>query len=530
MINSTGIKNYFKTIVKITFFVPIIILSSCYISDLDAPPLGQTENDYFKTADQFRKAVIGMYGYLTDWYWYNSGNWLQGMYYLPSDAITEDKGDPTFELFSNITPTNSKIDYFFQRTYLMIQRANVIIEKAENVDLSSFDNPDAVKHAHGEALFIRALAEFKLFNKFGTAPIVTKRITTRSNTNTPQSKGVELLDQAIKDLKEASKLLPLSWDDENLGRATKNAANGLLVKCFVFRGDYSGNQIDYSDAVKTFNKITGVRLVSNYKDNFSSRTENNAESLFEFQAGKPSSNFSNVFLANDGPWRGVENMEAYWGFYTTGNYAPNNVIGDLTFEVTDKVFDKFGDDPRVAFYTEGHKHYFTKYARGEEKEYEAVTANANVGSINNVRIIRYADIMLLDAEAILKSGGSIRKVINILNKVRSRARKWGASQNITNEKVPRDYPISETDQNVIMKWIMNERLVELLGEGKRWPDLKRWDAAGNISLKNWDGTKQYFDTNLSGDFNFKYPKHLLWPIPQAEIDRNNKITKNNPGY
>jgi hypothetical protein len=89
---------------------------------------------------------------------------------------------------------------------------------------------------------------------------------------------------------------------------------------------------------------------------------------------------------------------------------------------------------------------------------------------------------------------------------------------------PADRSTAETDKNVIMKWIMDERLLELAGEGQRWFDLRRWHLGGLITLDN-----SFFSSNVSGNMNFQLPKHLNFPIPNSEIDVNPNVAQN-PGY
>ena len=101
------------------------------------------------------------------------------------------------------------------------------------------------------------------------------------------------------------------------------------------------------------------------------------------------------------------------------------------------------------------------------------------GSVNNPRLFRYADVLLLKAEATLQSGGSTAEAIGFINEVRKRARDM-----VPGGTAPADYSTAETDKNLIMKWIMDERLIELAGEGQRWFDVRRWDKQGIITLDN----------------------------------------------
>src|SRR5690606_18049803 len=105
------------------------------------------------------------YAKMTDWYWFRSQGFLQPMYHLPGDDITENNGVfSTWEIFNNINPTEGRLSYFWNSTYEMIQRTNVVIEKTQAADPSEFDNPEFLDLHRGEALFLRALAFFKLFN------------------------------------------------------------------------------------------------------------------------------------------------------------------------------------------------------------------------------------------------------------------------------------------------------------------------------------------------------------------------------
>jgi hypothetical protein len=193
---------------------------------------------------------------MTDWFWFHAQDISYPMYILPGDDITETAGRfPEWEIFSNLNPTNGKISYFFQSAYQLIQSANVLIEKTSKADPSLFADPSFLDKQRGEALFLRALTNFYLYNMFGTAPLVTERLGA-DNMHQPKSEGTQLLDQVIEDCQAAISLLPPSWSDNNRGRATQNSANGLLLKALVFRGDYTGNTADYSAAITAYNNIT----------------------------------------------------------------------------------------------------------------------------------------------------------------------------------------------------------------------------------------------------------------------------------
>lgn len=502
----------------LTVIIVIFSFNACDVERVKTPPIGLTEDGYFTLESQYNQVLYGAYAKMTDWFWFHAQDISYPLFILPGDDITETAGRfPEWELFSNLNPTNGKVSYFWTSTYQLIQSANVVIQKTTNADRSLFPDPSFLDKQRGEALFLRALAHFYLYNMFGTAPVVAKRLGAEE-IHQPKSEGTQLLDQVILDCQAAVELLPASWPPNALGRATQNSANGLLLKALVFRGDYSNNSADYTAAIAAYNNIT-ASLTANYTDNFSAATENNSESLFEFQASQVPGGDDNVWLQNDGPWRGTEVMTAYWGFYTLSGEPRNNLPGD-NWKVTQKMFDLYGTDPRVAFFTEANRN-FTKYGKAGLDQ----TANTGVGSLNNVRLLRYAESKLLAAEAILLSGGSKGDAIQLINDVRTRARTWAGTAE------PADRSTAETDDATIMQWIEDERVAELMGEPQiRWFDLKRWDARGYKDLSVWDGGAQYFSTDLSEPFKFEYPKNLLFPLPQREIERNEQIISNNPGY
>ena len=474
--------------------------------NLEIPPSSLTEADYFKTETEFDRAVLGVYARLTDLYNFNGGTIIQPLYLLPGDDVTRTGTDP-FEHFGTLTSTNGTSQRFFDRVYQMIGRANIVLEKLDQE--SGVYTSAALKSTHrGEALFLRAFGFFNLWVYYGKAPVVTDRITSLGNLYPDESQGTQLLDQAITDLTEAASLLPATWATTQRGRVTSNSANGLLGKVLVFRGTVNKATADFTAALTAFNKITGVSLVANFSDNFDARTENNAESLFEFQAS--SGGGDNIWLANefDGA---IGTMSAYWGNFYEGNNRNNNNVNYLA---TNKLLNAFtAGDPRLAATintTSTSGKQLVKWSRND------VTGGNGVSSANNPRILRFADVLLLKAEAILQSNGSTVEAITLINQVRTRARGTGAA--------PANHPTTETNRTTILGWIINERFLELAAEGHRWPDLKRWHIAGNVVLNN-----AFFDPANAPAMNFTAPKNLVFPIPLAEIDRNPNVTQN-PDY
>jgi hypothetical protein len=501
----------------IKFFLLLFLVSSfmylaCNKSTLDIPSPTQSEGTYFSSEAEFRTAMLGAYATLTDYYSSSNsgggfGNAELQAWYLSGDDLTVGSGGAlSFEIFKGLSGSNGSLNQVWKSSYIMIGRSNKVLERAENVAAGVFTTPGLQNAVMGEALFLRAFAHFHLWNLFGTAPVDTIVPVSIDEFNLPSSSGNQLLDQAVSDLTRAAALLATSWSAGDLGRVTANSAYGMLGKVLTYRASASKNVADYQAAIAAFDKISGVSLTANFGDNFDVSKENNSESLFEFQAGPNIINQGqNSWLANDICDCGVNG--SYFQMFSGGD---GGYMGGDRYSASDKIQAAFSnDDPRLAYTLTSDKKFFVKYIR------DGGALDGSVISRNNNRILRYADILLLRAEAVLQSGGSTSETIGLINQVRSRARGAGVE--------PADRSAAETNKTTIMQWIMDERFIELAGEGHRWFDLRRWHMAGYITLNDAS-----FSSLVPGDMDFK-PNNILFPIPTSETDVNPNVIQN-PGY
>lgn len=478
---------------------------------LDLKPHGPTEQSYFLQESDFTKAVLGTYAKLSDFYWYH-GSPLVGLYtifYLPGDDITCNDIDE-FEQFGPIQPSSGRVTEFYAICYQLISRANVVIEKVNTVADGVYTTAGLKDYHKGEALFLRGFANYYLWNYFGTAPLDTVRVSSTAQFYPAGTTGTQLLDQAIADFTEAAALLPAQWDEADRGRATKNSAYGFLGKCLVFRGSVNKDNNDYNAAISAFNNLTGLSLTAQFNDNFSWQTENNSESLFEYQATQAFGG-DNIWLSNDFD-NPIGDISAYYGFYDNdgGTFAG---YGKSRYYATEKLLDAYdADDPRVTSTLNPADRTVLKYVLDNKG------VQVGGGSVNNTRLLRYADVLLLKAEALVQSGGSTGDAVALINQVRARARNV-----VSGGSVPADLSTAETDRTTIMQWVMDERFRELAGEGQRWPDLRRWQMEGVITLDN-----DFFSSN-SSSMSFVLPRNLNFPIPNSERDVNPNVQQN-PGF
>lgn len=545
--------NSLKCIIPLS--AALLLFCSCK-KTLEVPPSTELESNYFTDESRVEKGIGAIYASLDNIYAANlgfdisqTGVTLHPAWLLQGDDLTTNSTtNAAYEAFSGFSPSDARIGPIWQKYYFTINRANFMLERLELPEISAIISSPEIKGGfRGEALFLRAYINFKLWDIFRKAPLQPSRITSVSNAVLPPSKDFELLDAAIADLTEAASLLPETRNQKNKGRVTKNSARGLLVKCYTLRANYAdqysgGNRPeDYAKAIATFEQISSENTITGvpFGSNFDYRTENNAESLFEYQAGH-NQREDNAWLDNDyGQKAGsVGVMYLYfsdhWANYgidggcigpTTkliSSFDPNDPRRDETFKLAQDV-DNIGGKIWWMGYAWGNfgGYQFVKYVNGPRGD--CYDASYQVQSSNNPRILRLADVKLLAAEAYLQTGNA-GKATQQVNDIRKRARFSTSSGN--ESPVPADYA------TVTMQQIMDERYLELAGEENiRWSDLRRWHAAGFINLGNWKVTDfgYPFDPSL---FSFDVDKHLLFPIPSSEINANPLLSAdgNNPGY
>lgn len=524
-------------IISSLLFIGLMSFNACD-KNLDIQPTKELESNYFQSEERVQRGVGAAYAALTNIYGAQLNDATQyGFWLLPGDDITSDGSGNNFETFSGLNGSTGLVDGVWKRLYAVVSRCNFMLEKIADPTIAELYQTEGLKDANrGEMLFLRSYCFYKLWDYYRKAPVQDERIKSIGDALLEPSSGFEMLDNAIQALEEAAQILPDSWDSKNLGRITKDGANGLLVKCYVTRACYnSKNTDDYGKAITAFSRISASRKLVKFGDNFDYRTENNEESLFEFQASHAPAQ-DNPWLSNDfggdvGQMGAFYHyFDGHWGNYSSGIFGPtqklvnafdpadprkvetlsnnaDNLNGKLWW-ITPQ-WDKFGGYQMV------------KYRNGARGD-----CNDNTWSItsyNNPRVLRLADVKLAVAEAYLATGKTA-EALKQVNDIRERARKS------TTDGVEAVAPAALG--SVTMNDIMNERFVELAGEeGHRWTDLRRWHAAGYINLGNWTAADFGFPyaANL---FAFDANKNLLYPIPISEMDRNPNMAAsgNNPGY
>ncbi len=414
------------------------------------------------------------------------------------------------------TPDFPRLREPWQELYKQISAANQVLGNVPNIDM------DAERKAQilGEARFLRAHAYFYLVNQWGNVPLILEEI----NEGVEQifvanSTPDKVFEAMIEDLKQAQSSLPQTWPADQVGRASWGAATALLGKCYLYTQQWSNAAAEFKKVIDT-----GLyQLTGDYFDNFREETTNNSESLFEVQYD------GNI----TGGWGGT-GANVWRGQAWEADIAPRAFSSQQSVSVNQWVFDLFmaqqtvdgGEDPRakatMVWNYPGAMMYqktFTEAFSGVDLDriwvrkylnFENETSLAPgswAGDTNNWRLIRYADVLLMYAEAINESNGPTPDAFDAINTVRARA------------NMP---AYAGMDQATLRQAIRDERVRELAIEGYRWWDLLRWGIAAERFQNNPD-----LRGNSGGQF--VTGKHEYYPLPRQDVDSNPNLNQN-PGY
>ncbi len=414
-------------------------------------------------------------------------------------GIPGDQSEIEFIGQFSYTRDNGYLENMWQRYFEGISRTNDVINRL-GPDVS-----DAVRESvTAEARFLRAYYYFHLVNIYGEVPLKTTPAMSVDELHIPVSSVPAIYQQIENDLVQAAAILPESAVH---GRVTRGAALGLLAKVSLFQENYQ----QCLDAIHDIEQSGMYSLMPVYSHNFTDATQNNAESVFEIQ-----------HLSGQDPFQG--NAMNQW-------FAPQHENGYFFNVPTEDFFAAFEQTPEGIFdprldYTLGRSG--TIWLNGEEfnpawsptgflqKKHlqplsEIPAGIKGNGNLNYV-FMRYAEILLMKAEALNESGQSALALVP-LNMVRERARESYLHDdslegfgNVPDGLLP---DITTTSQDQLREIIRNERRVELGFEFHRFYDLMRYG-------------ENYAENKLS-QTNFVYTEHRYFPVPQSEVDINNQI-------
>jgi len=490
-------------------------------------PNSETTETYWQTAEQSVAATNAIYtGFITD-----------GSYMRMFPCLTDGRGDdfnadsPWGDLVQvanfTILPTSGPVRWIWEAHYQVVYRANQVLHYVPDIEMDE----NLKERVLGQAYFLRGLAFFNLAITYKVMPV---NIDLPENTDDyyPETATEEVIwNQIFSDFQNAKDRLPIDYnnvtgvDQGQIGRATKGAATGMLGKAYLYRQQWQKAADEFKLLIEGPN-LNIYSLVEDYRDNFKPSNENNSESLFEIQFADPNTvggtdyNYGGEPTAN---WKQV---------CSVGHTYAMEGFGYSDFLPTQWLYQEFRKektvdgtyDPRmyqtIASYEPGvselaygaeWKNPITSiYPRKYTHDGIAGFTNENNGVENsgiNYRIMRYADILLMYAEA-LNEENKTTEAYPYIQQVRDRA----------------NLPVLATtkpgmNQEEMRDQIAHERALELAIETIRINDIIRWgwlyDSEKLAKLKEHDPD---FATWTAG--------HEYLPIPQEDLDSNPNLSKN----
>jgi len=472
---------------KVLNYTYILLLIAAFVSckKLDEKPASVfTTDQFYKTQEDAIAAVNSIYqgglnnGGIT---MYNRLFHL-GMEIMSDDAIAGQRvtnADVRSIAVLNHSTTNDRVDELWKEHYIAINRANIAIDRIPLIDMDVTLRERLVN----EAKFLRGLLYFNLVRLWGEVPLVLHEVTSldASSIHVAKSPVESIYTQVITDLTDAEKLPPV-MGGADAGRATGGAAKSILAKVYLTKKEWEKAA---AKSLEVINGPYGYDLFEDYADVFRAETKNGKEHIFSAQC-KSFVNGQGNRLASSATPVGIPGIAAAGTDEpllpsTYALYTANDKRRDVTFftqivsPTNGKVY-KF--DPR-----------FFKY-------FDPSTAANPTESPRNIPVIRFAEVLLIYAEAVNEATGP-GGAYDAINRVRKRA----------------DLdPLSGLDQSSFREAVYLERRLELMFEFQRWFDLIRTKRM--ITALHAVGK-----TNAS-------EKHYLHPIPQREIDLNPKLEQN----
>jgi hypothetical protein len=559
---------------------------------LDVPVTGQVSESQLLTADGLNGLLIGVYAALngdTNLGWFSGqANWLWGSIRGGDANKGSDAGD-----FNTITPyarheqlpNDALGDNKWNGSYEGISRANIFLR---NLEASEALSEEAKAPLRAEARFLRGLYYFELKRVFNNVPYIDETLTDAEAAQVPNTE--DIWPDIEADFQYAVNNLPETQGQ--VGRVNSWAAKAFLARTYLYQDKFSEAKTLFDDIIANGQTSNGLEygLVDNFEDVFKGPNENHQETVFAFQAAANTGDINNTnheiamnYPYNTGPAGPGEccgffqpSFELVNSYRTSasglplldGSYnAPANAVKDDYGLLSNQPFepDQGPLDPRLdhsigrrgIMFLDWQRHpgdawirdqsFAGPYTQKKYSYYEADKGTFQDGSSwtpgyhsINYMIMRYADVLLMAAEAEIEAG-SLEKAREYVNMVRERA----ANSVVTDPETgapEANYVISTydspwTDAATARAAVRFERKLELALEGVRFFDLVRWGIADSAVNAYFDYEGTRLQTNLGGsEFTPNQDEYL--PIPQTQRDRqqvegsdgNSSVLVQNQGY
>lgn len=500
-------------------------MSSCVDNLLDRAPIASlSPTTFYQDENQCRMALMGVYSALqpvTSTYWYQ-------LDFMSDDAYCQDSWQGSTEFGGWKQNSSSTAAYHrWRMNYRLIVRANMFMANLQAASIG-----ESVKtQMMAEAKFLRAYGYADLITFFGDVPIVdeTQMLENAYVKRMPKN---DVLDYLLKDLDAAAPNLPLKYSGTDIGRVTKGAV--LAFKCRILLRNEK-----WADAAAVAKEVLdfGIYdLFNDYEGLFQEANENNIEVIFDIQYIKnlqpqpyPTTCISFTNWAT--PNVSVDLIDAY--YMANGKPITDPASG------YDSQNPYLNRDPRLAasIVLPGAQYGSILFIPANDqvpcgarpRKYADIGNSDPYNCAINQIVLRYADVLLMRAEALIEINNLTDEVYTLINKVRQRV----------GMPTIQEVEGSNLSQEALRKILRHERRVELFLEGVRYVDMLRWkdeslvhDVYGYNRTKLSDpsnpSTWQFEKVTVSTR-EFDSAKGWLWPVPLTDMQNNDQLTQN-PGY
>lgn len=472
----------------------------------ESDPSNFTEENYFTQPAHARSSVNAIYTPLREPMvsGFGGGTWM--MPEFATGLAGTDLGQAVNSYFIKDlrnTSDNSYGQTYWTQYYKGIAGANLSIARIPGITMDAAE----MKRVLGEAYFLRAFYYFQLVQMFGNIPLITTPVNLQSDQLRPNAATPEAVyTQIVEDLKTAEASgLPMT---ENSGKVTLGAVKSLLAKVYLTMAGYplQKGAAYYELAAKKAEEVIdskAFKLFSTYDDLHNPAKKNVEENIFmiQYKTGLIASGWQVSII----PYN--KNISAYsdetGGIYATGDFVKSYEPNDLRAKEKQFFFTKFTNESDRNKVVDLGGYFIYKH-------FDNVAQTSSANSDLNWPVIRYADVLLMYAEAANEVGGPSVKAYEAVNAIRTRA------------ELP---ALAGLTKDAFREAVWKERWHELCFENITWFDMARLRKAFNVTTKkfeNYVGHKFSYGPTLT-------ERELLFPIPTAEV-RNNTNLKQNAGY
>jgi len=519
--------------IVITCLAALMMMTGCR-KFLDKQPLSTLSPDnYYKTESEVNTALNGVYNILAlEAMW---GSQIE----IRQNASTDESwfsytSFPTGVFWYNYDPSDAYVLNMWTNCYAGIERANVLLS---HLDGASMDSTKKLA-VRGETLFLRAFYFYTLAQYFGDVPLKLTPSASVNNVNLARTPVKEVYTQVLKDMQEAEGLVLTADVTGNTERISKSTVQGILARvCLTMAGQPLNDATKYSEALSWAQKVVSSglhKLDSSYQQIFINECQDIddwKECIWETGQWGNNSDVNRIGgrIGNENGVKCSSSDPANVGYaygFISATYKLYHLYDAADtrrdWAISNYTLNASGVKAAISAST-----FYIRNCAKWRREYELDKPMNKNYTPTNFPMLRYSDVLLMEAEAENEVNGPTQTAYDAINQVRRRGHGFG----LDTVSVIADAP-SGLSKDDFRKYLQDERARELCFEGLRKPDLIRW----GLFLTSMQDQVTEFATRASSTYQYAgqaagrvSQRHLLYPIPTKEMSLNKSMTQN-PGW